>query len=77
MSIKYIVCIIAIFVQGCTQHRITNIENKISEKEKWIEIYRKEISIAVDNDDAWAVYFFKTEIRQLKTELEQIKKEPK
>ena len=77
MSIRYIVCIVAILVQGCTQHRSIDIKNKIAEKEMWIEIYKREISVAVKNDDAWAVYFFKSEIRQLNIELEQIKKEPK
>lgn len=74
MSIKYIVCIVALLFQGCMQQKTKGITQEVLTTEKWIQIYTEEISIAVDNDDVWAIHFFQNEVKYLQIELEQIKK---
>jgi hypothetical protein len=74
MSIKYIVCIVALLFHGCVQHKTKDITKKILTTEKWIQIYREEINIAVVNKDVWAIHFFQNEVKYLLIELEQIKK---
>ena len=75
MSIKYIVFITVLLLYGCVSKKNTKVD-KLSEYEAWIIVYEQEIKIAREYDDMWAVYFFNTEIEQLRRSIQKLKKTP-